>query len=812
MKNYDYVVVNCRFHAYDKNKLVFEGGFRDKEATNAKIVACLDDEEVATAFEINKGVEVCRKYLAFGEKIYEEAIGIVDLPEGWKQKKYFQVKYVTRADGIDHVTEVYKVYTKDLVKLQEKVPHFIEGVEFEGDTLKVKGWMIGSDESSITLYDGNTQVPCEIARFKRDDLVHSFFELEPNEEYGFSITATGMKGSRYRIVLKTKDRQTECPLKKSGGRPIVTTVYEGLRHLKRYGAKKTVKKVLYKVTGNERFKDMQSDVDYEDWITQVEDCYTYDETFAYNPKISIVVPVYNTLDMHLVPCIESVMNQIYENWELCLADDNSTWENVGKTLAEYEDHEKVKVVYRKENGHISKCTNSAIEVATGEFIAFMDCDDVLRPNALYEVVKVLNENPDLDFIYSDEDKIDDDGQHRHMPHFKPDWSPDTLMSHMYTSHLGVYRASLVKEIGGLRPGFEGAQDYDFTLRFTEKTDRIAHISKVLYHWRERKESTAINPGAKPYILEAAKKSKAEAVERRGLKAELELIDVMYQYRVNYVSQTNPLVSIIIPSKDNYDILERCVKTLTELTEYKNYEIVLVDNGSNDENYAKYLQLSKDYSFEYVYEKMDFNFSRMCNIGAQKAKGEYFLFLNDDIEIIEKEWLSRMVGHAELSHIGAVGAKLMYPGNGKIQHVGVIEIENGPVHAFTGYRDEIFYYFGRNKLDYNWLAVTAACLLVSKEKYHQVGGFDEDLVVAYNDVDFCFKLVEAGYYNVVRNDVVLLHHESVSRGNDLIDDAKMIRLMKEQKKLYDKHPRFNQKDPFYSVNLTQKDVNFDYNMR
>ena len=581
---------------------------------------------------------------------------------------------------------------------------------------------------------------------------------------------------------------------------------KGIRYYKKHGAKKTVKKVLFKLTSSERFKE----ANYEKWITELELTEKYDEKFSYNPKISVIVPVYNVLDKHLVPCIESVMNQIYDNWELCLADDNSTWENVGQTLAKYENHEKIKVVYRKENGHISRCTNSALEVATGEFVAFMDCDDLLRTNALYEVVKLLNANSELDFIYSDEDKVDDDGNKRHMPHFKPDWSPDTLMSHMYTCHFGVYRRSIVEEIGGLRVGVEGCQDQDFTLRFTEKTNRIGHIAKILYHWRERKESTAVNPGAKPYILEAQKKTKLDALERRGLKGELELIDVMYQYRVRYISQKNPLVSIVIPSKDNFTVLERCIESLVSLTDYTNYEIILVDNGSNDENKTKYAELAEKYSINYIYEKMEFNFSRMCNIGAKTAKGEFLLFLNDDIEIIQEDWLSRMVGQAELDHAGAVGAKLLYPGGDKIQHAGVIEIENGPVHAFGGCSDENLYYFGRTKLDYNWLAVTAACLLVKKEKFEQIGGFDETFAVAYNDVDLCFKLVESDYYNVVRNDVILYHHESVSRGDDRMDEVKMKRLMDEQLRLYAKHPQFDKKDPFYNIHLTQHNMDFDYN--
>lgn len=550
---------------------------------------------------------------------------------------------------------------------------------------------------------------------------------------------------------------------------------------------------------------------YEEWITEIESKENYEDVFSYNPKISILVPVYNVLDKHLVPCIESVLNQVYDNWELCLADDCSTWDSVKTTLKKYEKHEKVKVVYRTENGHISRCTNSALDIATGEFVAFLDCDDLLRPNALYEVVKLLNENPELDFIYSDEDKVDDDGKNRHMPHFKPDWSPDTLMSHMYTCHFSVYRKSIADEIGGLRAGYEGAQDYDFALRFTEKTDKIAHISKILYHWRERVESTAITPEAKPYILDAARKSKEDALQRRGLKADLELVDIMYQWRVNYISQDNPLISIIIPSKDNYQVLKNCLDSLHEITRYQNYEIILIDNGSNDNNKEKYQQLATKYNAKYIYRKMKFNFSKMCNIGTQNSNGEYLLFLNDDIEIIQEDWLDRMIGHAELSHIGAVGAKLLYPDRKTIQHLGVINIQNGPIHPFAGYDDEPIYYFGRNRIDYNYLAVTAACLLINKRKFATIGGFNENLKVAYNDVDLCFSLVEAGYYNVVRNDVVLIHHESVSRGDDRKVQEKFKRLMDEQSRLYEEHPRLNKVDPFYNVNLTQNRADFSNNI-
>ena len=583
---------------------------------------------------------------------------------------------------------------------------------------------------------------------------------------------------------------------------VLKYLNKALRYYRRNGLRGLIVKCRMELFAN---------ANYEKWITKVEASETYDAFFVYKPKISILVPVYNVLDKQLEECVESVCNQIYDNWELVLVDDCSTWESVRATLDKYKDNPKIKVIYREENGHISRCTNTALENATGEFVAFLDCDDVLKKNALYEVVKVLNENRDLDFIYSDEDKIDDNGKHRHTPNFKPDWSPDTFMSYMYTCHFGVYRKSIADEIGGLRVGYEGAQDYDFTLRFTEKTDRIAHIPKILYHWRERGESTAASPEAKPYILEAAEKSKEDAIRRRGLNAKTEYVEEIYQYRIKYLPTGNPLVSIIIPSKDNYEILSRCVTSLVEGTAYKNYEIIIVDNGSNDENKASYQRLADKYNAKYIYEPMEFNFSRMCNIGVRNSSGEVLLFLNDDIEVIDGQWLENMVGHAQVPYTGAVGAKLLYPDRDSIQHIGIINIKLGPVHLFARYTDKSTYYFNRNRIEYNYLAVTAACLAIERRKFDEVGGFDEGLAVAYNDVDFCFKLFEAGYYNVIRNDAVLIHYESISRGDDRDSDEKYARLMKEQQVLYEKHPRFDRIDPFYNINLTQRKDNFSYNM-
>ena len=544
---------------------------------------------------------------------------------------------------------------------------------------------------------------------------------------------------------------------------------------------------------------------YQDWIKNNEKMTEYPDgsEFEYRPLISVVVPVYNVSERMLRECIMSVTSQTYDNWELCLADDASTMPEVKKCLKKFEGNDKIKIAYRETNGHISKCTNTAIEMANGEYIAFMDCDDVLAANALYEVVKLLNEDKTLDFIYSDEDKLSEDGRHRHQPHFKPDWSPDTMMSLMYTCHLGVYRKKIGDELSWLRTGFEGAQDYDFTLRFTEKTDKIGHIPKILYHWRERKESTAVNPEAKDYIVEATRKTKEEALKRRGYDAELEWVDNIYQFRVNYKPKGNPKVSVIIPSKDNFEVYKRCIDTLTEKTLYKNYEIITVDNGSSEENRRKYQHYIKEKGQKYIYKPMEFNFSKMCNLGAENSTGELILLLNDDMEIITGEWMERMAGHAQLPYIGAVGAKLLYPDSTLIQHTGVFSFDSGPSHALCRYDDNIIFNFCRNKIEYNYSAVTAACLMVTRKKYFEVGGLDESFAVAYNDVKFCFDLLSKGYYNVVRTDAVLYHHESLSRGSDVLDKAKYERLVMERHKLYQSHPSLEGNDPFYNPNLTMR---------
>lgn len=555
---------------------------------------------------------------------------------------------------------------------------------------------------------------------------------------------------------------------------------------------------------------------YHLWIEQRE---TQDtgEPLAYEPLVSVVVPVYNVAGELLISCIESVKAQAYQNWELVLVDDASTLEETKEVLSHYEeesrkegDSSRIHVHFRKENGHISRATNDGFAHAKGEYVALLDCDDTISRNALYEMVKKVNEDREYDYVYSDEDKMTPDGI-RHLPFFKPDWSPDTFLSLMYTCHFSMFRKSLVDELGGMRVGFEGAQDYDFVLRFTEKAKKIGHVPKILYHWMQRPESTAAGLSAKPYVLEAMKKAKEEALVRRKIRGQVVFQEAQEQFRIDYEVPEDVFLSIIIPSKDHVHLVRQCIDSIKQVTakESPSYEIIVVDNGSGAEQKAQYEKYLKAQGAAYLYEPEEFNFSKMCNCGARKANGNILLFLNDDTEVQAPEWLSRMAGQALQRHTGAVGAKLLYPKTKRIQHAGVVNLPVGPSHMLMTYTDERDYYYGRNTLTYNFLVVTGACLMVRREVFWEVNGFDESFPVAYNDVDLCFRIFQKGYYNVQRNDAVLIHHESVSRGNDELDAKKMERLLRERKHLYEKNPGYEGFDPFYNPNLAPDKPDYSF---
>jgi len=525
------------------------------------------------------------------------------------------------------------------------------------------------------------------------------------------------------------------------------------------------------------------------------------QPLAYQPKISIVMPVHNTEETWLRRAIESVKGQIYPHWELCIYDDGSTAEHVSRVIAEYSrQEERIRALTSPKNRGISAASNGALSLAAGEFVGFLDHDDELTPDALCEVVKLLNTRPDLDLIYTDEDKLTVDGR-RVEPFFKPDWSPDLLLSMNYITHFAVLRRSVVQEIGGFTEGVEGSQDYDLFLRVSEKTQRIGHLAKPLYSWRKILGSTASYTGAKPHAHTAGRQALKEHLKR--LRIAGEVVDGLvtpFRYRVRYKIADRPLVSIIIPIRDRVELLKRCLESIAEKTTYPHFEIIILDNQSEEPDTLAYLA---GLAQTVISAPGPFNYSHLNNVGAAAARGEFLLFLNNDTEVITGEWLEALLEHAQRRLVGAVGAKLLFP-NGTIQHGGVILGHGGFANnAFCGQPDDIPGYSCLTHVVRNCSSVTGACMMIRKQVLQEVGGFDENLAVAFGDVDLCLRLREKGYSVVYTPHAVLHHLESATR--------KWLHPMTDEDYVRKRWGMLLlQGDPYYNPHLTLE--RFDFSLR
>jgi glycosyltransferase involved in cell wall biosynthesis len=534
-------------------------------------------------------------------------------------------------------------------------------------------------------------------------------------------------------------------------------------------------------------------------------------TLATTPLISVVMPVYNPNIEHLRDAIESVTRQLYEKWELCIADDASTSPEVRRVVEKYAGADaRIRVVFRDKNGHISEASNSALALASGEFIALLDQDDLLPEHALYYVAVELADRPDALLVYSDEDKIDDSGERRE-PYYKPDWNYQLLLSQNYVSHLGVFRTELVRQLGGFRTGFEGSQDHDLTLRVIEhaKADQIRHVPEILYHWRAVAGSTAADPQAKNYAWSAGRQAVSEHLERTGVSATVELAPIGSFYRVRYeLPSSPPLVSIIVPTRDQCALLRQCVESIRARSSYGNYEIVVVDNQSTEADALVYLgALAKSPGISVIEYNKPFNFSAINNVAVGQARGEIVCLLNNDTEVIAPGWIEEMVGLLMQPMVGIVGARLLYS-DGSVQHAGVIVGVGGVAnHAHLGFARNDPGYFGRAWLAQEYSAVTGACLMTRKATYHELGGLNEkDLPVAFNDVDFCLRARDAGYRVVWTPYAELYHHESRSRGKDESPEKRK-RFEGEIAFMRRRWAALIEGDPYYNPNLSYQRPDF-----
>ncbi len=533
-------------------------------------------------------------------------------------------------------------------------------------------------------------------------------------------------------------------------------------------------------------------------------------TLRYTPLISVLMPVYETPEMWLRDAIESVTSQLYPHWELCIADDASRLPHVRKILDEYQVKDaRIRVTYRERNGHIAAASNSALDLVRGEFVALLDHDDLLAEHALYMVAEELNDRPEADLIYSDEDKLDQRGR-RIDPYFKPGWSPDLFLSQNMISHLGVFRMSVVRRVGGFRAGYDGSQDYDLALRVVEAipASHVRHIAHVLYHWRVAPGSVAGAPEAKAYAPAAARRAIQAHCARRGISAEVVEAPGQFHRVKRRLPDPPPLVSLIVPTRDRVALLRTCLDGLLDRTEYRNLEILVVDNDSRDAEAVAYLEgIARNPRVRVIQYHGPFNFAALNNRAARAARGEILGLINNDLDVISPDWLTEMVSHAVRPEVGAVGAMLYYPGE-TIQHAGVIVGLGGVAeHAHKGQVRGTPGYFSRAALIQNFTVVTAACMVLRRGVFEEVGGFDEDnLAVAFNDVDLCLRIRERGHLIVWTPYAELYHVESASRGPDLTP-ARLPRFNRENRQMQQRWGAVLMNDPYYNPNLSLESANF-----
>lgn len=584
---------------------------------------------------------------------------------------------------------------------------------------------------------------------------------------------------------------------------ITSLIYDGIKYLVHFGIRSTFRRIkeLYGGTKNELSEEnfVLSDKIIKEQKNRV---------FEKSPKISILVPLYNTPDVFLKEMIESVQNQTYANWELCLADgSDDEHSKVGKLCDRY-CRDDSRIVYKKltENKGISDNTNECIKMATGDYIGLFDHDDLLTQDALFEVVNRINEKENVDVVYTDEDKLlynaKDKSAKYVEPHCKSDFNLDLLRTNNYICHFFVVKKNIVDKVGGFRKAYDGSQDFDFIFRCVEQAKNVEHVAKILYHWRIHANSTAANPQSKMYCYEAGKHAIESHLERMGIEATVEMTEHLGFYRVKYPVKGRPLVSIIIPNKDEKDTLDKCIQSILQKTTYENYEIIIVENNSKTkEIFDYYNKVADNKKIKIEYWKDEFNFSKINNFGVEKSNGEYILLLNNDVEIISDNWIEEMLSNCQRREVGITGAKLIYPDN-TVQHAGVIIGLGGIAgHAFVGLDANHPGYFGRAFVQQNVSAVTAACFMISREIYNEVDGLEDTLKVAFNDVDFCLKVRKAGYLIVMNPNVKLYHYESKSRGAEDTPEKKA-RFESEVKYMADKWVDILKSgDPYYNRNLT-----------
>lgn len=752
----------------------------------------------------NKQTEMYMKYIdrADVQKMYKDYN--INLNSGFVIDVEFEVENQNECNigiGFESGQILFEANLKEYMEfeVEPEIKYYIEQTIYNNEIISIDGWGFATSvidmqkidsvpvELSVINEDGQ-QETIMLKRKYRADVNENFGLEKSKKEFGFEVKWKNTQKNKgiYTVVLKggktsekfivecnkLVDQAREENRKYENFFDMLKNRDEELfiddwHYLVNFGWKKYCDRI------KKRFQDTEEvyNVWRKKYIPNAKKLKKQRaEKLDYEPCISIIVPTYKTPEKFLKEMIDSVRNQSYENWELCIGDGSVTEDTVKNVVESYQKKDKrIKMLCLSENLGIAGNTNAALSIATGDYMALLDHDDILAPDALYEVVKWMNEHykDETDVIYTDEDKVSFDLKDYFEPHFKSDYNLDLIRSNNYICHLFVARKSIVDQVGGFRKEYDGSQDYDFILRCIEQSKHVEHVPKVLYHWRCHPGSTAANQESKMYCYEAGKRAIEDHLKRMGEDdCQVVMTEHLGFYHVIYPIREQKKVSIIIPNKDQKEILERCIESVIQKTDYKNYEIIIVENNSTtNEIFEYYKTIEQRENIRVVIWKDKFNYSAINNFGVRYANGEYLLFLNNDIEVIRENWLSEMLANVQRKEVGIVGAKLLYPDN-MVQHAGVIIGMGGIAgHPLSRHPADDCGYFARGIIQQNLNAVTAACMLTKKEVYEKVKGFEEKLAVAFNDIDLCLKVRKAGYLIVYDPEALLYHHESISRGKE-----------------------------------------------
>lgn len=713
----------------------------------------------------------------------------------------------------------------DTVTITHSLQYYLDYIEVkkEKDVAKysIGGWALTDDESADIKYSvkekSGEEVENRVKIVKRNDLYQQGlvekqqsncgfcveFVGKTQEEYVFQIAdanSTVSKVLKFDEVQKYNMRQERARILRNVLLNLnKENIVKGFNYLKKNGTKKLISRLE---------KGVHADgILYAEWYEENKP--TVEELnkqrvhkFSYEPKFSIIVPTFNTPIKFLHEMIDSVREQTYSNWELCIADGSGGNKELESVLEEYsKEDNRIKYKILEKNYGIAGNTNGALGLATGDYVGLFDHDDLLTPNCLYEVAKTLQEEK-YDVLYTDEDKVNTDLTEYMDPNFKPDWSPDLFYSHNYITHFFVVKKQIIDEIGGFRSEYDGSQDYDLMFRCIEKAESIKHIPMILYHWRIHAASVAGDPSSKMYAYDAGKRAIEGHFERVGINAKVEHMPLWGMYHVIYGTTGNPLVSILIPNKDHIEDLDVCIKSLYEVNDYQNFEIIVIENNSEkEETFEYYKKLESEHeNIKVVTWKDEFNYAAINNFGVTYAKGDYLLFLNNDTEVINKEAVSELLGCCMRDDVGIVGAKLLYEDD-TVQHAGIVLGFGGFAgHVFTGIDKEDYGYMVRPRINCNYSAVTAACMMVDKRSFDEVGGFTEAFKVGLNDVDFCLKVRKTGKLVVYNAHSMWHHYESKSRGYE--DTPEKIKRFEGEIALFQKYwgDLLEKGDPYYNKNF------------